>query len=86
MANGNKHLGYRSDFFILGSYLDEKKVSSHPARRVNICTSKSWDTKNEDIYIYTVYIYIYNIYIYLHNLERGLTRYEVNLCNLSEVN
>jgi hypothetical protein len=22
----------------------------------------------------------------LHNLERGLTRYEVNLCNLSEVN
>ena len=33
---------------------------------------------NYDIYIY--------IYIYLHNLERGLTRYEVNLCNLSEVN
>ena len=29
--------------------------------------------------------YIY-IYIYLRNLERGLTRYEVNICNLSEVN
>ena len=44
--------------------------------------------------LWTIYIYIYPIihthtlyiYIYLHNLERGLTRYEVNLCNLSEVN
>ena len=27
-----------------------------------------------------------NARIVLHNLERGLTRYEVNLCNLSEVN
>ena len=40
-------------------------------------------------YYYYIYIctskYIY-IDIYLHNLERGLTRYEVNLCNLSEVN
>ena len=25
-------------------------------------------------------------HINLHNLERGQTRYEVNLCNLSEVN
>ena len=40
------------------------------------------------IHTYTyIYIHIHTYtYIYLHNLERGLTRYEVNLCNLSEVN
>ena len=32
------------------------------------------------------HIVLYYIVLYLRNLERGLTRYEVNLCNLSEVN
>ena len=49
------------DIDLIFSYLGAtwmKKKSSHPARRVNICTSKSWDTKNEDLYIYIQYIYI----------------------------
>ena len=35
---------------------------------------------------FIVEIHSINLEIDLHNLERGLTRYEVNDCNLSKVN